>query len=109
MYSIDTAKLSSKGQMVIPDSLRKRYGWMPGITLMLIGTGDSVVIQPMPQPDPVAVRKAVAEAEIATSSIGERLSSARERLAAVKALGISIPIGIEDGDVRRKALARKHG
>lgn len=108
MYSIETAKLSSKGQMVIPDSLRKRYGWMPGITLMLIGTGDSVVIQPMPQPDLVAVRKAVAEAENATSSIKVRLSAARKRLAAVKALGISLPIGIEDGNGRLDALARKY-
>ena len=30
MYAIETAKLSSKGQMVIPDSFRKRYGWVPG-------------------------------------------------------------------------------
>lgn len=109
MYSIETAKLSSKGQMVIPDSFRKRYGWTPGITLMLIGTGDSIVIQPMPQPNPTIIGKAVAEAKRENSAVGERLSSARKRLAAVKTLGISLPTGIEDGDVCLKALARKHG
>lgn len=108
MYSIETAKLSSKGQMVIPDNFRKRYGWVPGITLMLIGTGDSVVVQSMPQPDPVAIGKTVAEAKDVSSSVAERIRSARTRLAAVKALNISVPVGIEDGDVRREALARKH-
>ena len=108
MYSIETAKLSSKGQMVIPDSFRKRYGWVPGITLMLIGTEDAVVIQPMPQPDSATVGKAVAEAKSASAPIGESIRSAKARLKAVKTLGISVPVGIEDGDTRRAALARKH-
>ena len=46
MYAIETAKLSSKGQMVIPDSFR---------------------------------------------------------------IGIPLPVGMEDGDARRKALLEKHG
>lgn len=108
MYSIETAKLSSKGQMVIPDNFRKRYGWVPGITLMLIGTGDSVVVQSMPQPDLAAIGRAVAEAKGGSLSVAERIRSAKTRIAAVKALNISIPVGIEDGEDRREALARKH-
>lgn len=109
MYSIETAKLSSKGQMVIPDTFRKRYGWVPGITLMLIGTGDSIVVQSMPQPDPSAIGKAVAEAKGVSSSVAERIRAAKTRLAAVKSLDISVPLGVEDGKNRRDALARKHG
>ena len=30
MYAIETAKMSSKGQLVIPEAFRKRYGWRAG-------------------------------------------------------------------------------
>lgn len=34
MYAIETAKKSSKGQLVVPDAFRRRYGWRQGMTLM---------------------------------------------------------------------------
>lgn len=108
MYAIETAKLSSKGQMVIPDSFRKRYGWVPGVTLMLIGTDDSLVVQSLPAPDRLATDKTLAEAGEIRSTVEERLNAARERLAAVKKLGISVPVGIEDGETRMTDLSRKH-
>ncbi len=108
MYAIETAKLSSKGQMVIPDSFRKRYGWMPGATLMLIGTGDSVVVQSLPEPDKDALDKTLAESKDVAETVAERIKNAKARLSAIRRLGISMPVGIEDGDVRMKALAGKH-
>lgn len=109
MYAIETAKLSSKGQMVIPDSFRKRYGWMPGATLMLIGTGDSLVIQSLPIPDDSKLEKTISESHTMASSVAERLRAATARLNEVKRIGISLPVGMEDGDARRKALMEKHG
>ena len=109
MYAIETAKLSSKGQMVIPDSFRKRYGWMPGVTLLLIGTGDSLVIQSLPVPDDVVLEKKISESKTMSAAVAERLRVAKARLDAVRKLGISLPVGIEDGDARRTALMEKHG
>ncbi len=109
MYAIETAKLSSKGQMVIPDSFRKRYGWMPGVPLMLIGTDDSLVIQSLSVPDDSALEKTIAESHTMVSAVAERLRIANARLNAVRKLGISLPVGMEDGDARRKALMEKHG
>ena len=108
MYAIETAKMSSKGQMVMPESFRKRYGWVPGATLLLIATGDSVVVQSLPQPDMATVGKAVTDAKAAVSTVEDRLRAAQADLAAVRKLGISLPADIENGDARRKALARKH-
>ena len=108
MYAIETAKMSSKGQMVIPDSLRKRYGWHAGISLLLIGTADALVVQSIPQPDERAVETAVAESRAAAGSVAARIDAAREGLAKLGKLGISLPVGIEDGDVRRNALAERH-
>jgi bifunctional DNA-binding transcriptional regulator/antitoxin component of YhaV-PrlF toxin-antitoxin module len=108
MFAIETAKLSSKGQMVIPDSFRKRYGWVPGVTLMLIGTDDSLVIQSLPQPSENALTKTIAESKRISETVEERVKAARTRLAAIRKLGLSIPIGIEDDDVRMNALMEKH-
>ena len=45
MYTIETAKMSSKGQVVVPDALRKRYGWRPGTTLLMLGASGGVLLQ----------------------------------------------------------------
>ena len=34
MYAVETAKMLSKGQLVIPDAFRKSYGWTAGMTLL---------------------------------------------------------------------------
>ena len=109
MYVIETAKLSSKGQMVIPDAFRKRYGWVPGATLMLIGTGDSLVVQSLPMPEESVVEKSVAESHRIAETVSERMAAARSRLAALRKLRISLPVGIENSDARMKAILEKHG
>ena len=91
MFAIETAKLSTKGQMVIPYSFRKRYGWRPGTTLMLIGTEDSLVVQSLPVPDDSTMEKTLAESHEAASAVAKRLHAAKARLNAVKKLGISFP------------------
>ncbi len=108
MFAIETAKLSSKGQMVIPDSFRKHYGWGPGSSLLLIGTSDSVVVQSFPEPDKANIDRVVTEAKTTTSSLEDRLRKARASLEAIHKIGISLPAGIENGPARRKALAGKY-
>lgn len=41
-----TTKLSSKGQVIIPKSLRVRHHWEPGQELTAIDTGDGVLLRP---------------------------------------------------------------
>ncbi len=40
------AKLSSKGQIVIPKALRSRYNWNAGQKLSVIDTGDGILLKP---------------------------------------------------------------
>jgi AbrB family looped-hinge helix DNA binding protein len=42
---MDTTKLSSKGQIVIPKWLRQRYNWQPGDELVLTDTGRGVLLE----------------------------------------------------------------
>ncbi len=39
---METTKLSSKGQVVLPKSVRDEHGWMPGTELEVESTADGV-------------------------------------------------------------------
>jgi AbrB family looped-hinge helix DNA binding protein len=43
---MQTTKLSSKGQVIIPKSLRTRHHWEPGQELQAIDTDDGVLLTP---------------------------------------------------------------
>ena len=43
---METTKLSSKGQVIIPKALRNTYNWTPGLELMVIDTGDGLLLKP---------------------------------------------------------------
>ncbi len=43
---METIRVSDQGQMIIPPSLGKAYGWEAGQELLLIDTGDGILIKP---------------------------------------------------------------
>lgn len=43
---MDTTKLSSKGQVIIPKSLRNAHHWETGLELVVIDTGDGILLRP---------------------------------------------------------------
>lgn len=43
---METTKLSSKGQVVIPKSLRSMHRWDTGLEFMVIDTGDGLLLKP---------------------------------------------------------------
>lgn len=43
---MQTTKLSSKGQVIIPKHLRTLHHWEPGQELVVIDTGDGVLLKP---------------------------------------------------------------
>ena len=43
---MQTTKLSSKGQVIIPKTLRSRYNWSAGQELSVIDTGDGILLKP---------------------------------------------------------------
>ena len=59
MYAVETAKMSSKGQLVIPEVFRKSYGWNAGMTILMVGTGNSVVLQPLTVPSDEQVNESI--------------------------------------------------
>jgi AbrB family looped-hinge helix DNA binding protein len=43
---VETTKLSSKGQVVIPKSVRDIHRWKTGLEFMVIDTGDGLLLKP---------------------------------------------------------------
>jgi len=108
MYAVETAKMSSRGQLVIPDAFRKNYGWTAGMTLLMIGTADAVVLQPLQMPSEKSVGRILSEARSAGNEIAERVKRAQATLAKLERMGISLPEGVEKGPARRAILREKH-
>jgi AbrB family looped-hinge helix DNA binding protein len=43
---MDTTRMSSKGQVIIPKALREAHGWTEGTELIIEDLGDGVVLRP---------------------------------------------------------------
>lgn len=43
-----TTTLSSKGHVIIPKRFRTAHGWEAGLELMVINTGDGILLKPKP-------------------------------------------------------------
>ena len=43
---METTKLSSKGQVIIPKLVRKAHHWEAGLELVVIDTGDGILLKP---------------------------------------------------------------
>lgn len=44
---METTKLSTKGQVILPKAIRDAYGWRPGMEFSLEDTGDGVLLRPL--------------------------------------------------------------
>lgn len=51
MSNIGTTKLSSKGQVVIPEDVRRELGLEPGAQFVVMGEGDVVILKKIEAPD----------------------------------------------------------
>ncbi|MCF2151306.1 AbrB/MazE/SpoVT family DNA-binding domain-containing protein [Desmonostoc muscorum LEGE 12446] len=43
---METTKLSNEGQVIIPEALRKAYGWEVGQELIVVEMGDGILLKP---------------------------------------------------------------
>ena len=50
MARVMTTKMSSKGQVVLPEALRQMYGWQSGTAFTIIAYKGSIIMQPLKTP-----------------------------------------------------------
>lgn len=44
---METTRLSSKGQVIIPQVIREAHQWLPGIEFMVTDTGQGILLTPV--------------------------------------------------------------
>ena len=70
MVKPSTTKLSTRGQVVIPEEIRNRLGLEPGAQFVVIGEGDVVVLKTLSPPDLDELKPLLDEVQKAAEAAG---------------------------------------
>lgn len=84
MSAIATTKLSSRGQVVIPEEVRSRLGLQPGAQFVVVGEGDVVVLKLVSAPDLDDLEALLAEARSQARRAGLKRSDVRAAIQEVR-------------------------
>jgi len=74
MRELSTTKLSSKGQVVIPEEVRKRLRLEPGAQFVVVGEGDVVILKAIAPPSRAEFRDLVSRVRRQARKAGMRKS-----------------------------------
>ena len=84
MEDVTTTRLSSKGQVVIPDTIRRRLSLEPGAEFVVIGEKDTIVLRRIRTPAMRDFDTIVARARQAARRAGLRQSDIAAAIEAVR-------------------------
>lgn len=84
MNQIATTKLSSKGQVVIPEEIRSRLGLETGVQFVVIGEGDVVILKAIHPPEMSDFESVVGRARKAAKKAGLKPSDVAEAIERVR-------------------------
>jgi AbrB family looped-hinge helix DNA binding protein len=87
MSQIATTKLSSKGQVVIPEEIRKRLGLEPGAQFVVVGDGDVVILKTIQTPQMAQFDDLVREARKAARAAGLKRADIAQAVSEVRKAG----------------------
>ena len=72
MAGVETTRMSSKGQVVIPEELRKRLGLTAGQQFVVVGEDDVVILKSIDVPSMRDFDKLIRKAREAAAEVGLR-------------------------------------
>ena len=84
MEDVTTTKLSSKGQIVIPEAIRRRLSLEPGAEFVVLGEEDTIVLKRIRTPAMRDFDTIVARARHAARRAGLRRSDVAAAIEAVR-------------------------
>lgn len=74
MATLSTTKMSSKGQVVIPEDIRKRLGFKAGSQFVVVGENDVVILKAISPPSMEEFDSLIAEARKQARQTGMKRS-----------------------------------
>lgn len=84
MESLATTRLSSKGQVVIPEEIRRRLGLKEGTQFVVVGEGDVVILKSVAPPAMEDFDELVRRARSAARRAGMKRSDVEQAIARVR-------------------------
>ena len=84
MARLATTKMSSKGQVVIPEDIRKQLRLKPGSRFVVVGDGDVVILKEITPPSMAEFDRLIAEARRRARQAGMKKSDIRRALLVVR-------------------------
>ena len=85
MADMATTRLSSKGQVVIPEEVRRRLGLKPGVQFVVVGEGDVVILKAVSPPSMEEFDDLLAKARTQARRAGLKRSDIDEAIRKVRA------------------------
>ena len=85
MAKVATTKMSSKGQVVIPEEVRERLGFEPGTQFVVVGEGDVVILKVVSALSIAEFDELVADARRQARTVGMKRGDIARALARVRA------------------------
>ena len=87
MSAVATTKMSSKGQVVIPEEIRDRLGVKPGARFVVVGDKDVVVLKAVGTPSLEEFDELISSARAQARSAGLKRSDIAAAVARVRGRG----------------------
>ncbi len=84
MAAFSTTKLSSKGQVVIPEEVRTDMGLKEGTQFVVIGQGDTVILRAISPPSRDELKELLAESRAYAKKAGIKKTDVKRALAKVR-------------------------
>jgi len=84
MAPLATTKMSSKGQIVIPEDIRKRLGLKPGAQFVVVGQNDVVILKTITQPSMNEFDQLISEARKQAKKAGMKKTDIASALQKVR-------------------------
>lgn len=85
MINFTTTKMTSKGQVVIPEETRKRLGMKPGTQFMVLESADALIFKVIRPPSMEDFDKLLAETRQQAEKAGLKRSDITEAVKSVRA------------------------
>ena len=84
MANIATTKLSSKGQVVIPENIRKKLNLKPGSQFVVVGDKDVVILKSISPPSMEEFDELIAKARKSAKKSGLKKTDIKKAIAKVR-------------------------
>ena len=87
MTELATTRMSSKGQVVIPEDIRKRMGLEPGSQFIVVAGEDAVILKTISPPSMAEFDDLIQKARRQARKVGMKRSDIKEAITHVRRRG----------------------